>query len=320
MPPLSLFDAPPIWLTDPVEAFAAFVLRPDFSKNRRGEPQGLRDSSVIVYRARWGKFVADCLLPFGRTLADVSVGDLEVFCSGMSPSSRHHYVRLLERVFDHLGELGIAQVNVARAMAISSPTRSNQGQDGTAVLSVAFQAAVLRSLPLPVNWKRARDRALICVILGAGLRVAEVIGLSVDQVGEMQEDGSVPVDISSVGASRRHRTRVQAFAASIVLGWKRERQGLLVDGQAVAGGLLFPADVSGRTLHPATVYRRVASVLASAGIPESLIKRRGARTLRNTYAVRELAAGSPIHLVGEALGHASDRATLHYLAIARRSR
>jgi integrase len=88
-------------------------------------------------------------------------------------------------------------------------------------------------------------------------------------------------------------------------------------GAMVPGRLLFPADGSGRALHPATVYRRVASVLKAAGIPESVIVRRGARTLRNTYAVRELTAGAPVSLVGESMGHVNDRATQHYLTIAR---
>ncbi len=67
------------------------------------------------------------------------------------------------------------------------------------------------------------------------------------------------------------------------------------------------------------MYRRVASVLKAAGIPESVIVRRGARMLRNTYAVRELAAGAPLSLVGESMEHVNDRATQHYLAIARGS-
>lgn len=315
----SLFDTRETWLLDPVEAFAAYVLQSDFALNKRGEPLALRASSVVVYRARWGKFVADCLSPSGKTLAELTSVELQAFLEGMSPASRHRYVRLLERVFDHLGGLGLVRQNPARALAISAPTRSNQGHAGTAVLSAELQVAFLAALPEAVNWKRQRDRALISVILGAGLRVAEALKLTVDQLGALQEDGSVPLEVFSTGAGRRHRTRVQAFAAAEVLGWRDQRLVLLapITEAMVPGRLLFPADGSGRALHPATVYRRVASVLKAAGIPESVIVRRGARTLRNTYAVRELTAGAPVSLVGESMGHVNDRATQHYLAIAR---
>ena len=315
----SLFDTRETWLRDPVEAFAAYVLQSDFALNKRGEPQALRASSATVYRARWGKFVAGCLTLSGKTLADLTSVELQAFLDGMSPASRHRYVRLLERVFDHLGALGLSRLNPARALAISAPTRSNQGHARTAVLSAELQASFLAALPEAVNWKRQRDRALISVILGAGLRVAEAIKLTVDQLGPLQEDGSVPLEVLSTGAGRRHRTRVQAFAAAEVLSWRDQRLVLLLPMTrgVVPGRLLFPADGSGRALHPATVYRRVASILKAAGIPESIIVRRGARTLRNTYAVRELAAGAPISLVGESMGHVNDRATQHYLSIAR---
>ena len=332
MSPYSLFDTPESWLADPVEAFAAFVRRPDFAVNKQGERHALRESSVTVYRARWGKFVTECLGPAQKTLVDLSPEDLRSFLSAMSPDSRHRYVHLLERVFDHLLALGLVQLNTARALAVAAPTRSNQGHAGTAVLSSALQEAFLAALPEPVNWKRLRDRALLSVILGAGLRVSEAIHLKVDHLGALQEDGTVPVELIPVGAGRRHRSRIQAFAVPTVLAWVVQRRGVGRPGQGmpvgvsdsvaspplIAGTLLFPADASGRALHPATVYRRVASVLAEAGISEDLIGRRGARTLRNTYAVRELAAGAPVSLVGESLGHVHDRATKHYLLIARR--
>ena len=315
---LSLFNTRDSWLVDPVEAFAAFILQPDFATNRHGESLVLRSSSVTVYRARWGKFVTACLSGPSQTLATLSSVDLQAFLDPMSPASRHRYVRMLERVFDHLGQLGLSEQNPARALGISAPTRSNQGHAATAVLSTELQDAFLAALPEPVSWKRQRDRALISVILAAGLRVSEAIKLTMEQLGAMQPDGSVTLEVLPTGAVRRHRTRIEAFAVAEVLGWRNQRQVLLVspDGPVVPGRLLFPADRTGRPLHPATVYRHVAAVLSSAGIPESAIKRRGARTLRSTYAVRALSAGSPVSLVGESMGHVNDKATQHYLAIA----
>lgn len=101
------------------------------------------------------------------------------------------------------------------------------------------------------------------------------------------------------GAWRRRRTRIQPFAVPAVLEWLEQREGLNVEGL-----LLFPSGLSSREpLHPSSVYRLVARVLAKAGIHKDILRCWGAITLRSTFAVNELSAGAPIAHLGELLGH-----------------
>lgn len=320
--PISLFDSSDTWLNAPKEAFASWVVSDRFATSRRGEPQPLRDSSIKVYRAMFGKF-ADQVLQVAengrpaKSLSEVSVDDIRRFLDGnrLNKGIRHRYVRLLERTFDLLLEKGLVSNNPARGLAVVQPTRSGKGNDRTQWLSAEQQSAVLAALPEGDGWKDQRNRAMIAAVLAGGLKVSEVISLSTTNVGMTQEDGSVFIDVYPGGAGRWHRTRVAAFGAGILMEWTGRRREL-----QIPGNLLFPAGPAGGTLHPATVYRQVKAILAAAGVPEDQIKRRGARTLRNSFALRELENGASPALVGEYLGHRADRSTRYYTELLPRTR
>jgi site-specific recombinase XerD len=156
-------------------------------------------------------------------------------------------------------------------------------------------------------WKRRRDRAMQAMMLGAGLKVSEVIGVYTENVHEKESTGSIPITISpgsAGGIVRWHQTQLRPFAAPEVLQWLEERIALKVPGP-----LLFPAALEGGRLNKATVYRQVKATFERAGID---VARLGGRTLRNAFAVRELKAGESIELVGEFMGHRKRRSTEAY--------
>ena len=309
----SLFETPDGWLRAPVEAFNAWLVSESFATNARGEPQFLRESSVKVYKAMFNKFASDVLSlqggQPGKSLVEVSPEDIREFLDRhmLTRGIRHRYVRLLERTYDRLQAMQLLEENPARGLAVRQPTRSGQHNEKTVWLTPEQQKAVLAALPSGGGWKQQRARAMIAVVLEGGLKPSEVLNLRICHVGSRQEDGSVFLDVYPGGAGRHHRTRVGAHAAAILLSWLKTRHALNIHGP-----LLFPASPAGGALNPATVYRQVRAVLADAGIPEGLIKRRGARTLRNTFAISALQAGEAPALVGEYLGHRADRSTRYY--------
>ena len=163
------------------------------------------------------------------------------------------------------------------------------------------------------HWEQRWALTVLNTVLGGGLKVSEVVTLRASAVGPRQEDGSLYINVHPEGAGRQHRTKVAPFAAGVLIEWLEARSAI-----ALPGELLFPARAVGGVLHPATVYRHVAAVLAEAGIDPDLVKRRGARTLRNTFAIQALEAGSPPALVGEYLGHRADRSTRYYVALVKK--
>jgi site-specific recombinase XerD len=332
-----LFDDMDAWRHEPQKAFDAFVISPEFLLLSRRRAKGgeesdqrkgrgpIRASTAHVYMAMWSKFLR-WLEPIKPSLFDVSSDDIMAFLEQhdvkgkrvlQGSTIRRQYLTLFERVYTHLK----VRPNPATNACFDIFKHRNSGLMGKnapkATLSEAEQIAFMRALPLPnsvdeedptVGWKRRRDRAMQALMLGAGLKVAEVIGIYTDSVGEKDATGSVPITISPAAAGgtiRAHQTQLRPFAAAEILQWVQERRAL-----KVLGRLLFPATLDGGRLDKATVYRQVKATLSRAGID---VSRQGGRTLRNSFAVRELGAGESIELVGEFLGHRRRRSTELYV-------
>lgn len=185
------------------------------------------------------------------------------------------------------------------------------------VMDTSQQQAFMDALPVAndtsAGWKRRRDRAMQALMLGAGLTVAEAMHARTRDVGAMDGNGSLPVTVhpeSSHSTTREHQTLLRPFAVGEVMQWVEERNKLDIPGQ-----LLFPASLAtGKPLDKATVYRQVKKTFARARLE---MPRQGGRTLRNTFAVRELEHES-VELVGELLGLERRRSTEYYLDAARK--
>ncbi len=335
----SLFDNSNIWLNDPRVAFEAFVMSPEFQLLGRRKsiavkaekPPPMRASSARIYILMFGKFVR-WLEERETPLLDVTNATILQFLEhapavsdpetplkkDLNSSIRIRYLRIFERVFHHLN----VHPNPARHAAFEiykSQDKQLRGKDLDKVaMTDAEHLAFMQALPVapePIaggdetrGWKRRRDRAMQAIMLGAGLKVSEVIGMTIDHVGVLDATGCLPITVSPTstgGTSRWHQTQLRPFAVAEVLKWRAERVRL-----TIPGALLFPASLQGGLLDKATVYRQVKATFERAGID---IQRLGGRTLRNSFAVRELNQGASIELVGEFMGHRKRKSTEHYV-------
>lgn len=331
-----LFDKTSNWLTEPMLAFGGFVTDIRFVElgkrqkrvtvdGKAQEPQPLGHASVLGYMAMFSKFVrwmtAQNLRIDGVTKDHV----LQFLDATMEPQKkgrakdlnseiRRRYVRLLERVYDHLK----VSPNPARQAAHSlTSVPGGGGRDlPKEWLTTEQQEAFMLALPARASvlsddsakaWRRRRDRAMMALMIGAGLTVAEVIELYVENIGEVAQAGSVPVTIWPVPGSefsRKHVTMLRPFAFPEVARWMEERAEMKVIGQ-----ILFPATTTGGKVAAATLYRQVRATFAAAGIK---LNREGGRTLRNTFAQRELEAGTSLDELGEYLGLHERRSVERY--------
>lgn len=140
---------------------------------------------------------------------------------------------------------------------------------------------------------------MLSMLLGAGLTVTEVQGIEVEAIGSPHLDGSVPIVILpkyTDGTSRKHTTMLRAFAAGEVLAWLEESKQLDLP---IPSELLFPM-LQGKAMEKSGLYKIVKSTFARAGLDKP---RMGGRTLRNTYAVREILESDSLETVNELLGH-----------------
>lgn len=144
-----------------------------------------------------------------------------------------------------------------------------------------------------------RDRALMELIYGAGLRVSEAVGLSLGELDLIE--GALRV------TGKRGKTRWCPLPGGTV-GWLRQ---YIENGRPALlkrpSGLVILSD-RGRAMCRQTAYAKLNRYARLAGIEEKI----GPHTLRHTYAVHLLHGGADLRAVQELLGHESIATTQVY--------
>lgn len=154
-----------------------------------------------------------------------------------------------------------------------------------------------------------RDRALLALLVGAGLRVGELVALDVSDFVEERERGAV-LRVRGRSGTRGRTVPIQPDVARLL----REH---LAAGQGTRGrGPLFRAHDRAAAALPRgrLTARAVRSVVARcAGRAGVRDKRASPHTLRHTFAVRALRNGGELVVVSRLLGHASVSTTERYI-------
>jgi len=280
------------WRRDPRIAFDAWLANQNF-----------RASSAEVYRAQWGLFL-DWLKVRKKSLTTVDTPTIADFVASLEirKPQRVRYLRLIERVLDHVREIEMASTNPARFIAQDGEAAWRNARDNEPTgfltsseraLLVAHLFAPLSDLSASARWRERRDRALIAVFLGGGMKTGEARALTVSCVNP----GSPWVTIESANPAFTRRTRLSPFAVAIMDAWLAERR---LSG--LPGSLVFPASPSGRPMHKATMLRSVDALIEAAGIAGSRESRASPQTLRNTFAADLFESGVAPELVGQWLG------------------
>jgi integrase/recombinase XerD len=337
---IPLYDTLDGWRNTPMEAFRGFVLTESYLKSGRRNPTSkagngarelrpLRASTCAVLCQMFGKI--DSWLTLNRKmLLELTSADILTFLDAkvakrpgkgetdMTSSIRMRYIRLLERIYNHLG---IAKNPAAKA-ALTLSGNVLPGAAGldkpTIILSrseeQAFTAALSR-LPIDAeqSWTHRRNQAMLAIMLGAGLKVSEVMGLYRENIGKPEKNGSIRISVvpaAASGTSLEHDVDLEPPYAQYLTQWLEERPRLLQ-----AGPLLFPATELGQRISNATLYRQVKAAFERAGL-DSL--HQGGRTLRNTFAVRQLANGASLEDLKRLMGHRNLKTTAIFAPLVKR--
>ena len=297
----ALFDADlDAWRNHPERAFDGWLSH-----------HGFRPGTAVVYRAMWGK-----LLRWsgeqGLTPLTWSAGQIGAFLDAQDLHKRHRYryARLIERVFHHLSRL---QQNLHNPASQAVKAQLAEGEnDPTAFLLPGERdllvARILAPEPEPIaeggrespaisptQWKRARDVALLAVLLGGGLKVAEARALRVDAIDEAS--GAMAIRMVRTDNGRAYTVPLFGFAHLPLRHWLSMRA-----ATETIGDLVFPAMANGRPMHAASVYRRVEILLEEAGVLAGRSERASPQTLRNTCGAMHFDAGTPPAAVAQLLG------------------
>jgi site-specific recombinase XerD len=266
--------------------------------------QGFSASSCEVYRAQWHHFVR-WLTPRKLSLNTLDQGHLEQFLASLEirQDQRQRYLRLIERVLGHLYRTSSGTANPATATAQNpdhewtsaapnEPTGFLDPRDYRTLVS-ALSEALPPSLSTAGLWREQRDRTIVAVFAGAGLKMAELQNLTVSCI--FVDEGWIL--IKNPASRFAHRTQMQPFAKALMASWLESRSAL-----GTAGALVFPATRAGRTMHKATVLRATTDQIRRAGIAQQHEARVSPQTLRNAYAAMLFESGQATELVAEWMG------------------
>ena len=168
----------------------------------------------------------------------------------------------------------------------------------------AEEARALLSLPEPSTLKGIRDRAILALLIGAGLRRSEAAALDLEHI-QNRNNRWLVADL--VGKGGRIRTvPMPAWSYAALRRWE--------EVAGICHGPVFRAitrygEISSRRLSPQAVYSITRAYAEGVGVPA------GPHDLRRTFAKLAYLGQAPLEQIQLSLGHASTVTTELYLGV-----
>jgi len=258
-----------------------------------------------AYREDVGRFLEFLSGFAGRDAAGIDAAEVDALAvrswlaslraGGQARTSIVRRLSALRTFFSFLEREGLVEGNPARGVATP---RTEKYLPVT--LSVAEAGAVVEAPPADTELG-LRDRALLELLYATGLRVSELVGLSLPDVDLPGRQ------VRTLGKGRKER--IVPFgekAAEALAAWLPARLALLA-GRRVRGEPLF-LNARGGRLTDRSVRRVLLSALSAAEVSLHA----SPHALRHSFATHLLSAGADLRTIQELLGHASLATTQKY--------
>ena len=251
--------------------------------------------------------LADLSAFLGRSPADATADEIEAWLAamrerGLAASSIARRTAAARSFYRHLVLLGARADNPAVAVGLPRRRRRQPRALSPAEIERLIQAAN------GLNPRQLRDRALVELLYGAGLRVSEAVGLDrarvdlaerlVRPLGKGEKERLVPLGREATEALRRYLSRGRPHLD------RRHRPELFLNAQ---GGALTRAGAF-------FILRRLAE---RAGLEPERVH---PHLLRHSFATHLLEGGADLRSVQEMLGHADLATTELYTHVSDRRR
>ena len=146
------------------------------------------------------------------------------------------------------------------------------------------------------DWIGARDLAILLLLYGAGLRVAEAMGLTARVL---------PLGQAMRVTGKRGKTRIVPLVPAVK---EAITNYVALCPYPIAGDARLFVGAKGGPLNPDLVRRAVRGARSRLGLPDSLTP----HALRHSFATHLLARGADLRSLQELLGHASLSSTQIY--------
>lgn len=238
------------------------------------------------------------LLPWARLTYAHTAALRAQLIERMGPATVNKHLAALRGVIAECRRLELMSADVAASVGDLKRVKG-EGLPRGRMLSLAEQSALMRACA-DGTLKGARDAALFAVLLGCGLRRAEVVALSIDDLSE---------DTLTVrhGKGRTARTvPIPAGTRQALEAWRK------LQGEAGRDAALFtsldrrPAQ-RGRRISDQAVFHILQQRAAQVGVSDI-----SPHDFRRTFISQLLDAGVDIVTVQQMAGHANVQTTARY--------
>jgi integrase/recombinase XerD len=267
--------------------------------------RGLSQSTVASYRgdlAAYSRFLAERKVHSPDDVSSRNVSDFSGhrLAEGVSPRSIARNLSCLRGFHRYLVVQGAVAADPT--LDVEGPKFQRKLPDVLAVHEIeAILTAVDTSTPLGV-----RDRAMLETAYGAGLRVSELITLTLSSLffddgylrcmGKGSKERVVPVGTAAIGWTTRYRRGVRPGLAA----------------RAPATDVVF-LNARGRPLSRMGFWKILQKHVVTAGV-RGRVK---PHTLRHSFATHMLEGGADLRVVQEMLGHSDISTTQIYTSVDR---
>jgi len=245
-----------------------------------------------------GRYRGEIIEP--DSLLGLSAPDLRAFLAqrraeGLGPSSAARELSGVRAFLKYAAEQAGTPPQLPRTRAPKRPRTLPRPAAPDEAMGLAEDAAGAASAP----WIGARDLAVLLLLYGAGLRVAEALSLTANML---------PIGSTLRVIGKRSKTRIVPIVPAI-----REaiEDYLRQCPFPISGETPLFVGARGGPLNPDLVRRSVASARRRLGLPDTLTP----HALRHSFATHLLARGADLRALQELLGHASLSSTQIYTAV-----
>lgn len=157
-----------------------------------------------------------------------------------------------------------------------------------------------------------RDRAILAVLLGTGVRRAECAGINIEDV-QIDADGSGVITVKAKKVKGREvHARLVAFDAATGVYIRAHVDDMLSYPEITAGPLFLSSRYDQVQLHPIGIYKVIKKLINLAGLGDQVQGPHDLRRYFATYYSRNRRGESHGQLLSKQLGHSTYRMTAHY--------
>lgn len=252
-------------------------------------------NTVASYCSDVEKFLAS----MSSDLMTAGPEDIEMYLSSLTDISKRSQARLLSSLRSFFGWLvleGVLKDNPCDR--VDSP---KLGRYLPEVLSVDEVTAMMDVVDLS-SWQGLRDRAMLEVMYGCGLRVSEAVGLRISCL--YLDEGYIRV----IGKGNKERLVPVGDMAAAALDQYLQHRPVPEDSRS--DDMVFLSRFC-RSLSRQSVFLMIRNVALMAGIRKDI----SPHTLRHSFATHLVEGGADLRLVQEMLGHESITTTEIYTHI-----